>query len=128
MIWTILNSLMALLIVPLALKVVKPQPQGPEWGEVPVLEAGALTVLFAISNACTRAIFTGQFALLVAVLTSWRCITGGGAGLGGCVPGTHTAKVNTMAPFLLLSCDVGIADMGVMRRNNPGAVAFLWRP
>ena len=33
---------------------------------------------FAISNACTRVIFTGQLSLLVAVLILLPSITGGG--------------------------------------------------
>ncbi len=103
MIWTILNSSIALLIVPLALKVVKQPPQGPEWGEILVLEAGALTMLFALSNACSRAIFTGQLALLVAILILLALYYRGRQPVvAGVFLALATVKVNTMAPFGLL--------------------------
>jgi len=103
MIWTVFNSILALLIVPLALPVLRQEFGGVEWANRSVLEVGPLAVVFALSAACTRAIDTGQVALLAAFLILLAlCYRGRRPFLAGVLLALSSIKVNTMAPFLLL--------------------------
>jgi hypothetical protein len=111
-VWTLLNAVAALLLVPFAYHAVKVQAEliPPASSERPVSwhlpgpTVVGLTAAFLLSDACLGTLYLGQLSLLTAALLIGALLAQGrgrAIGAGLCLAAA-TVKVGTMLPFLLL--------------------------
>ncbi len=102
-VWTIVNTALALLMVPLAHRVVRAQSGLGPWSDLQSMELGALAAAFALSDACTALIDLGQLSLLASLLILVALdIQRQQPVLAGVCLALATMKIGTMLPFLLL--------------------------
>jgi hypothetical protein len=102
-VWTILNALGVLALVPLAQAVLRDR-MGPDAPRLPRFRLAIVTAALALSCSHGMGLALGQVSLLttVAILAALHAQGRGRPGLAGFCLAVATIKVNTMLPFLVL--------------------------